>query len=74
VSGATNGLTKVAVNMTPRAMAAVQRVQMATGDSRTDVVNRAVQVYDAVLALLARGDGWLALEHADGTRERVTIL
>jgi hypothetical protein len=66
------GLTRLNLNLHPRAAAALGRVEARTGDSRTDSVNRAVQVYDVFLDLTARGR--LQVELPDGTREVVTIL
>lgn len=47
-------LTKVIVNCTPRAMAALDRVTDLTDDSKTDTINRALQLY---AALVATADG-----------------
>jgi hypothetical protein len=51
------GLSRVTANFTPRAMASLERVSAATGDSRTDVLNMAVQVYETVVELINEGDG-----------------
>lgn len=37
-------LTRATVNLTPRAMAALGELEQRTGDPRTDIINRAVQV------------------------------
>lgn len=50
------GLTRITVNLTPRAALALDGVVERTGDSRTDVVNRSLLMYDLLLDLLARGD------------------
>lgn len=50
-------LTRVTANFTPRAVAALERVSEKTGDSRTDVLNRAVMAYETVLDLIEEGDG-----------------
>lgn len=68
------GLTRTGLNLTPRAIAALERVEARTGENRTDAVNRAIGVYDLVLDLMTKGDGRLLVVHADGTREVVTIL
>lgn len=47
----TAGLTKVTVNLTEGSMDALDTTADALGDSRTDTVNRAVQLYAAVTAL-----------------------
>jgi len=50
-------LTRVTANFTPRGMAALDRVSEKTGDSRTDVLNRAVMAYETLLELIEEGDG-----------------
>lgn len=45
----TAGLTRLTVNLVPRALAALDLAAEHTGDSRTDIVNRALQVYAAVV-------------------------
>jgi hypothetical protein len=67
-------LTRVTVNLTPRSVTALDSAVARTGDSRTDTINRALQVYDLVLELLERGDGRsLRLKHPDGEVERIFI-
>jgi hypothetical protein len=51
------GLQRVTANFTPRAMASLERVSARTGDSRTDVLNMAVQVFEAIVELVEEGDG-----------------
>jgi hypothetical protein len=50
-------LTRVTANFTPRAIASLDRIAEMTGDSRTDVLNRAVMAYETVLELIQEGDG-----------------
>lgn len=50
-------LTRVTANFTPRAMAALDRLCEKTGDSRTDVLNMAVMVYETILDLTREDDG-----------------
>lgn len=69
------GLTRITVNLTPRSALALDGVVERTGDSRTDVVNRSLLVYDLLLDLIARGDGRsLVLTCPDGGTERIYIL
>jgi len=58
-------LTRLIVNLTPRAAAALGSVEAYTGDSRTDVVNRALQVY-ALLCDVGQHEGsyWVEAEVA----------
>jgi hypothetical protein len=38
-------LTRATVNLTPKSVRAIEGVAATTGDTRTDIINRAVQVY-----------------------------
>ena len=67
-------LTRVTANFTPRAMAALERVAAETGDSKTDVLNRAVMVYQTFLELTEQGNGSLQVLYPDGSRERLRFL
>lgn len=73
--GTAGPLTRVNVNLTQRTMAALESAVMKTGDSRTDTINRAIQVYDLVQDLLGNGDGRsLVIRYPDGESERVFIM
>lgn len=67
-------LTKLTVNLTPRAVAAMASAAERTGDSKTDTINRALIVYDVVLDLMEQGGGKFSIERRDGVRETVRIL
>ncbi|MET0493992.1 MAG: hypothetical protein ABW000_12775 [Actinoplanes sp.] len=67
-------LTRVTANFTPRAMAALEKVAGETGDSKTDVLNRAVMVYQTFLELTERGNGSLQVLYPDGSKERLRFL
>lgn len=68
------GLTKVTLNLVPRAVEALDSIAARQGDNRTDSVNRALIGWDIVLGLIEAGGGKLSLTHADGTRESVRLL
>lgn len=54
-------LTKVTVNLVPRAVDALNAAAEQTGDSRTDTVNRALQMYALLVRDTADGaEVWLA--------------
>jgi hypothetical protein len=67
-------LTRVTANFTPRAMAALEKVAGDTGDSKTDVLNRAVMVYQTFLELMEQGNGTLQVLYPDGSRERIRFM
>jgi len=50
------GLTRVTANFTPRAVKAMDRIAAKTGDSKTDILNKSVMMYEAFLELLERSD------------------
>ena len=69
-----NGLVRVTVNLTPRSHRDLQKLARETGLGKTDVINRALQVYALVEDLLSKGGGALTVTNTDGTQERIFIL
>ncbi len=67
-------LTKVTVNLTPRAVKAVNQIVGATGDTQTDSINRALVGWAKILRLVEAGGGQLDIEQPDGTTRTVRIL
>lgn len=69
------GLTRMTVNLTPRAMGALEWTCGRTGENKTDVINRALQVLAVVHDMLERNDGRsLVVVQPDGRSERVYVL
>lgn len=67
--------TRVTVNLTPRAVDALELTCGRTGENKTDVINHALQVLAVVHDLLERNDGRsLVVLQADGRWERVYLL
>jgi hypothetical protein len=64
-------LTKLTVNCTPNAMAALTEAAGRTGDGRTDTVNRALQIYAALVA--TEPGGSFTYEVRPGVRRRVRV-
>jgi hypothetical protein len=74
-SGGGNGpLERVTVNLIARAARALQEVAELTGDSKTDNINRAIQVYAYLEAISQRGGAIYVRESADAELERVKIF
>ncbi|MDQ7903461.1 hypothetical protein RB614_02895 [Phytohabitans sp. ZYX-F-186] len=73
-SGSPGGLVRVTVNLTPKSADALEAISGATGLSKTDVINRSLQVYQLVEELLDRGGGSILIKHPSGELERVYIL
>ncbi|MEV4624824.1 hypothetical protein AB0J90_00840 [Micromonospora sp. NPDC049523] len=67
-------LVKVTVNLTPRAVDALDLACTRTRDTKTDTINRALVVYNLVLELMERGGGSLTLQNRDGGTERIHLL
>lgn len=67
-------LVKVTVNLTPRAVEALDAATDRTRDSKTDVINRALAVYRIVLELTDRSGGNLLFVGQDGCTERIHLL
>jgi hypothetical protein len=55
-------------------MAVLDDLASTTGDSKTDILNRSVMVYQVFLELLERSDGTLRVLLPDGTEERLRLL
>lgn len=65
-------LQRVTVNLIPRALGALHATMTRTGDSKTDTINRALQVYALVLELMD-GRDHLVVVSPEGVVERVYI-
>ncbi|WP_329108769.1 hypothetical protein OG792_09010 [Micromonospora sp. NBC_01699] len=67
-------LTKITVNLAPRAVDALTSACARTRDTKTDTINRALVAYHLVLDLIDHGDGSLTLRNTDGSLERVHLI
>lgn len=72
--GTGSSLTRVTANFTPRATAALERIAAATGDSKTDILNRSVMVYEAFLELMKQSGGNVRVVQPDGSIERLWFI
>ncbi|SNY72887.1 hypothetical protein [Paractinoplanes atraurantiacus] len=75
--GGPNQLTRTTVNLTPRAVAALNRMagnSRTGGPTKTELINRGVQVLEIIEGLLERNNGRLTIKHEDGTEETIYIL
>jgi hypothetical protein len=68
-----SSLTRVTINLTPAAVAGIRTLTDLTGDSQTDVINRAIRVGAFIEGRQAQGYE-LILRAPDGPPERVHIL
>jgi hypothetical protein len=73
-NGRNGPLERLTVNLTSRASRALDQTTELTGDTKTDAVNRALQVYAYVEKVLAQG-GALYVREAEGTEmERLKVF
>src|SRR3954469_3456113 len=70
----TSGLTKITANLVPRAVAALNQASETTRDNRTDVINRALQVYAYISDAIDQGKLIFVEDPKTGDRERVVML
>ncbi|MGC7093195.1 hypothetical protein ACPZ19_00880 [Amycolatopsis lurida] len=71
--GGGGGLERVTVNLVPRASRALERATQLTGDSKTDTINRALQVL-AVLEEAVDNGGELIIRYKSGEQEVVRFV
>jgi hypothetical protein len=67
-------LERVTVNLTPRSSRALDSTVAMTGDSKTDTINRAVQVYELVEEIMKAGGALYIRPHAEAELERLRIF
>lgn len=75
--GGGNQLTRTTVNLTPRAVAALQRMSGGArngGPTKTELINRGIQILEIVDQVLERNNGQLTVKHNDGTEQTIYIL
>jgi hypothetical protein len=69
-----NTVDRVTVNLTARAIAALEQVAAITGESKTDAINRALQVY-AMLHRTQEAGGAIYTRERDGQElERLRVF
>lgn len=62
-------LTKITVNLIPRAYTALEQVSAATGDNKTESINRAIQLYAWVQRMLDAGESIHVVSKTGTVRE-----
>jgi hypothetical protein len=66
-------ITKVCANCTARTMVALKAAADLTGDSETDTINRAVQLYAAIVACHEAGSARIKVESKTGAVMRIDV-
>jgi hypothetical protein len=66
-------LERVTVNLTPRAWNALEATVQRTGDTKTDTINRALQIYNYIEEIMHSG-GAVVVQDRNGKPERLRIF
>lgn len=66
-------MARLSVFLTPKAKQSLDEAAKFTGDTKTDTINRAITLYNLLLAIHRQDGGSLSLEIQPGRRERITI-
>jgi hypothetical protein len=69
-----SGLQRVTVNLTPRSWHALDLAVKQTGDSQTDTINRAVQVYSYLANITENGGTLYVRDAGSEDLERLRII
>ena len=67
-------LQRVTVNLTPRSWQALETVIKRTGDSQTDAINRAIQVYSYLADITETGGTLYVRDVGSDELERLRII
>ncbi len=73
-SGNSKTLERVTVNLTGRASRALELATELTGDTKTDTINRALQVYAYMEQVTAHGGSIYVRETGDSDLERLKVF
>ena len=71
---ASGALERVTVNLTPKAARALEQAVEFTGDTKTDAINRALQIYAYVEQVLDRGGSVYVRDEADSHLQLLKIF
>jgi hypothetical protein len=64
-------LERITVNLAPRSSKALELATSLTGDSKTDTVNRALQIYAYLMDVISKGGSIDVRESGDADPERL---
>jgi len=73
-TGSGGPLERVTVNLTSRSSRALDEAVQLTGDSKTDSINRAIQIYAYIQQVLQSGGSIHVRETSDSEPERLKIF
>ncbi|MFK3984877.1 hypothetical protein ACI2K4_31465 [Micromonospora sp. NPDC050397] len=69
-----SSMLKVTTNLTPQAVDVLGASMACTRDTKTDIINRALPVYNIVFDLFDPGGGSIALLKPDGSVDRLYLV
>lgn len=69
-----SGLRRITVNLTPRACTALELAVKLTGDSKTDTLNRAIQVYAYIMNVTQNGGDLYLRDKGQDELERLLLV
>jgi hypothetical protein len=72
-TAASSNLERVTVNLTERSVRAMRLAAELTGDTKTDTINRALQVYAYIEHVISRGGSVFARESPDADLSKIII-
>jgi hypothetical protein len=72
--GSSGPLERVTVNLTGRSSRALEAATKLTGDTKTDTINRALQIYAFLEQVSARGGSIYTRESPDGELELIKFF
>jgi hypothetical protein len=67
-------LRRITVNLTPRACAALDQAVKLTGDSQTDTLNRAIQVYVYIMNVTQNGGDVYVRDKGQDELDRLLLV
>jgi hypothetical protein len=67
-------MSRIIVNLTDKSDLALENLAMFEGGSKTDAVNRAIQVYAFLVGEIMSGKNLQLMDSSDGTVEMVHII
>jgi hypothetical protein len=72
--GGGRGLERITVNLTQRSSSALELAVEVSGDTKTDTINRAIQIYAYLEKVLRDGGSVHVREHDGAELERLRIV
>jgi len=72
--GGGGSLTRVTVNLAPRAMAALERISARSATTKTDVINRGLLTLELIMKIAEEDGGGVTIKRGDGKESTIYFL